>query len=73
MLKQIIMDPKYCYIFNHENGSVSCIHLECGIYQLSDFEEDEDLIRYWGFKPSQCSWMFTNNEQIITHILKPLK
>ena len=56
------MEYKYCYIFNYSNITINCIHIESKIKKLSDFNSDEEFIIYWGFKPTECSWMFSIEE-----------
>lgn len=67
------MEQKYCYILDFGSGMLYCLHLECSDKKPEDFEDNEDLIRYWGFNPDQCHWMFSDEELSINHIVLPLK
>ena len=66
------MEQKYCYILDFTTGNLHCLHLECGDKKPEDFEDDEDLIRYWGFNPKHCNWMITDEELEINHIVVPV-
>lgn len=51
-------NPEYLYIMDFSNG---------GIYEVKLKPEDEDidsekLLDKYGFKTSQCSWMFTTHK-----------
>lgn len=67
------MNYKYCYIIDFAAEMICRLELQAAEKKLEDFEYDEDLIRYWGFKPNQCHWMFSDEELDIIKINKPLK
>lgn len=67
------MNYKYCYILDFSSSMICCLHLECGDKKPEDFEDDEDLLHYWGFNSDECNWMFSNEELDINHICLPLK
>ena len=67
------LDYRYCYILDFTACLLVCIHLDEHSKKWSDFEDDEDLLRYWGFNPDQCHWLFTDEELELTHVYQPLK
>lgn len=66
------MEYKYCYIIDHCSIGIFRLDLYSADKKPEDFENNEDLIRYWGFKPSQCSYIFTDEELDIIEIDKPI-
>ena len=66
------MDEEYLYILDFEDCSLNCIHLKEAIYLPNDFETNEDLIRYWGFNPENCQWMFSSSKLDVIDIVTPL-
>lgn len=66
-------DYHYCYILDFTACLLICIHLDDLNKKWSEFEDDEDFIRYCGFNHNQCHWMFTDDELELTHIYQPLK
>lgn len=67
------MDYKYCYIIDFAAEMICRLDLQSAEKKPEDFEDDEELILYWGFHPSQCHWMFSNEELDINYIDSPLK
>lgn len=67
------MEYKYCYILDFTAGMICRLELQVAEKKPEDFEDDEDLIRYWGFSPDQCNWMFSDEELDINYIVSPLK
>lgn len=67
------MNEKYLYVLDFGNCSLNCIHLEEGNYVPDEFPIDEDILRYWGFNPNNCQWMFSSDELEINNIVVPLK
>lgn len=63
----------YCYVFNLSSARIFRLNLMNADKKPEDFENDEELLRYWGFHPSECEWMTTNKELNIIEIDKPLK
>lgn len=64
---------KYCYILDFDSTGVFCLELENAEKKPEDFKTEEELITYWGFKPSNCSWLLTDEDLDIIVIHKPLK
>lgn len=67
------MEYKYCYIIDFCSIGIFRLDLYSADKKPEDFEDEEDLIHYWGFKTSQCSYMFTNEELDIIEINEPIK
>lgn len=67
------MEYKYCYIMDFAAEMICRLELQAAEKKPEDFEDDEDLIRYWGFNTDQCHWMFSNEELDINFINSPLK
>lgn len=67
------MDYKYCYILDLTAEMICRLELQAAEKKPEDFEDDEDIIRYWGFNPNQCHWMFSDEKLDIVEINKPLK
>ena len=44
-----------------------------GYYDTHSELEDEDILNYYGFKASECSWMITDEDLSIEIINEPLK
>lgn len=66
------MEEKYCYVFDFCSTGIFCLDLYSADKKPEDFKNNEDLIRYWGFKPSQCSYMFSDEKLDIIEINKPI-
>ena len=67
------MEYKYCYVFNFAAEMLCRLELQAAEKKLKDFKYAEDLIKYWGFNPDECSWMFSDEELDINFINSPLK
>lgn len=67
------MEYKYCYILDFSSCGIFCLDLQNADKKPEDFENDEELLRYWGFNPSNCKWMIDDEELDIIKIDKPLK
>ena len=67
------MEQKYCYVLEYTSGTIHCIHLYAGDKKPEDFETQEDLLKYWGFDPDDCNWMFADEELEINNIVVPFK
>ena len=67
------MDAEYLYVLNFGNCEIYCLHLDNVDKKSDDFEDSEELLKYWGFNPDECSYMYSSVELDINHIIKPLK
>lgn len=67
------MNYKYCYIFDFAAENICRLDLQAAEKKPEDFKDNEDIIRYWGFNPDQCHWMFSNEELDIDFIGSPIK
>lgn len=67
------MEYKYCYILDFSSAGIFRLDLQNADKKPEDFKYVEDLIRYWGVNPSDCYWMFSDEELDIININKPLK
>ena len=38
-----------------------------------DFETTDELLRYWGFNPDNCQYMFSSVELDLNYIFEPIK
>lgn len=67
------MEPEYLYVLDFGDCTINCLYLNNAEKKEDDFDNSEDLLRYWGFNPDECSWMFSSVELDINHIVLPLK
>lgn len=67
------MEYKYCYILDFSSAGIFRLDLQNADKKPEDFENDEELICYWGFNSSSCQWMITDEELDIIEVNKPLK
>lgn len=67
------MENNYLYILDYSNCTLNCLYLNNAEKKKDDFETTEELLRYWGFNPDECAWMFSDIELDIDHIVIPLK
>lgn len=67
------MKENYLYVLDYSDCTLNCLYLDNAEKKEEDFDNVEDLIRYWGFNPDECAWMFSSVELDINHIVTPLK
>ena len=67
------MENNYLYVLDYSDCTLNCLYLDNAEKREDDFDNTEDLIRYWGFNPDTCAWMFSSIELNINHIVEPLK
>lgn len=67
------MNYKYCYVIDFAAQMIYRLELQAAKVKPEELEDDEEIIRYWGFKPSQCHWMFSDEELEINYIVSPIK
>ena len=63
------MDQTFLYVLDYSDCTLNCLYIN----NEDDFETTEELLRYWGFNPDECAWMFSSIELNINHIVEPLK
>ena len=67
------MENNYLYVLDHSDCTLNCLYLNNAKKKEDDFNNIRDLLRYWGFNPDECAWMFSDIELDINHIVVPLK
>lgn len=63
----------YCYILDFSSAGIFRLNLMNADKHYEDFENNEELLRYWGFNPNNCQWMITDEKLDIIEVDKPLK
>lgn len=66
-------EEKYCYVLDFSSAGIFRLNLMNADKHCEDFENNEELLRYWGFNPNNCQWMFADEKLDIIEIDKPLK
>lgn len=67
------MEYNYCYVLDYSTGTIHELCINCMNKKVEEFETEDDIIRYWGFHPSNCSWMFSDEKIELNIIVKPEK
>lgn len=67
------MKENYLYILDYSNCTLNCLHLDNAEKKEENFDNVEDLIRYLGFNPDECAWMFSSVELDVNNINLHLK
>ena len=64
---------EYLYVLDFGDCIISCLHLHNADKKPDDFEDTEELLRYWGFNPDNCMYMYSSDELELNNIVSPLK
>lgn len=68
----MIMNEEYLYVLDFSDCTISCCHLHLAEKQPEDFNSTDELVKYWGFDPNTCLYMFSGAELEIKHFTLPL-
>ena len=61
------------YILDFGNCTVNCLCLHNAEKSPDEFETTDELLRYWGFNPDNCQYMFSSVELDLNYIFEPIK
>ena len=64
---------EYLYILDFGNCTINCLCLNNAEKSPDDFETTDELLRYWGFNPDNCQYMFSSVELDLNYIFEPIK
>ena len=67
------MEKEYLYVLDFGNCTINCLHLHNAAKKPENFEDTEELLKYWGFNPKNCSYMYSSSELLLDDIVLPLK
>ena len=67
------MEPESLYILDFGNCTINCLYLNNAEKSPNDFETTDELLRYWGFNPDNCQYMFSSVELDLNYIFEPIK
>lgn len=67
------MEKEYLYVLDFAGCSINCLHLHNADKKPDEFEDTKELLKYWGFNPDNCQWMFSSSKLDVIDIITPLK
>ena len=67
------MKSEYLYIRDFGHCTINCLYLHNAEKSPDDFETTDELLRYWGFNPDNCQYMFSSVELDLNYIFEPIK
>ena len=67
------MYEEYLYVLDFGDCTISCLHLYAADKKPDEFKNTEELLRYYGFNPNNCQWMYSSDELELNNIRSPLK
>lgn len=67
------MNEEYLYVLDFGDCTINCLYLHGAPKKPDEFENTEELLRYWGFNPDTCMYMYSSDELEINNIVVPLK
>lgn len=66
------MEKEYLYVLDFGDCTINCLHLHDADKKPDEFKDTEELLRYWGFNPDTCMYMYSSDELEINNIVIPL-